>query len=305
MNIGAHVRGGGTLLPSLRAGEEIGATSIQIFTQSPRTWKPSLYAPEVLDAYYEAQLSHPTIRHTFSHATYLINLGTPNPELLEKSQATLTHNLSVGRRMGASGVVVHTGSHMGSGFEVALPQIARAYVRALDEADRAPAGVPECPILIENTAGAGGTVGRSFEEIGAIIDACGKDERLQVCVDTQHLWASGFDFSTPEGANALVHAIDTHVGLARLTCFHLNDSLVERGSNKDRHANIDEGTIGLEGLAALMGHPAMRDLPMILEVPGEKDGPRGLDVAAAERAWRRGIDIYETRDSSSPASTHS
>ena len=295
MNIGAHVRGGGTLIPSLGAGEEIGATSIQIFTQSPRTWKPSVYAPEVLDAFYEAQVAHPSVRHTFCHAKYLINLGTPNPELLEKSQATLTHNLSVGRRMGAAGVVVHTGSHMGTGFEVALPQIATAYLRALDEADPAPAGVPECPILIENTAGAGGTVGRSFEEIGAIIDACGRDERLKVCVDTQHLWASGFDFSTPEGADALVQSIDSSVGLERLTCFHLNDSLVDRGSNKDRHANIDAGTIGLEGLAALMGHPAMRDLPMILEVPGEKDGPRASDVADAERAWRRGLEIYAAR----------
>ena len=302
MNIGAHVRGGGTLTPSLRAGEDIGATSIQIFTQSPRTWKPSLYAPEVLDAYYTAQVAHPTIHHTFCHATYLINLATPNPELLEKSQATLTHNLSVGRRMGGAGVVVHTGSHMGSGFEVALPQIAQAYLRALDEADPAPSGVPDCPILIENTAGAGGTVGRSFEEIGAIIEACGGDERLQVCVDTQHLWASGFDFSTPEGADALVHSIDSHVGLERLTCFHLNDSMVDRGSNKDRHANIDEGTIGLEGLAALMGHPAMRDLPMILEVPGEKDGPRAVDVTSAEAAWRRGHDLYDGRQSG--ASSH-
>jgi len=200
----------------------------------------------------------------------------------------------VGRKMGSAGVVLHTGSHMGAGFETQLPQIAEAFLRALDEADPAPAGVPECPILIENTAGAGGTVGRSLEDIAAMIDACGGDERLGLCIDTQHLWASGFDFSTVAGANALVKEIEDRIGLERLKCFHLNDSKIELGGNKDRHANIDEGVIGKMGLAALMGHPAMRDLPMILEVPGDGDGPRASDVVDAEKAWQAGVALYDT-----------
>jgi deoxyribonuclease-4 len=294
MNIGAHVKGGGTLVPSLKAGADIGVTSVQIFTQSPRMWKPSVYSPDMLATFREAQVAHPTVRQTFCHATYLINLASPNPELYEKSLVALTHTLSVGRAMGSAGVVVHTGSHMGAGFETQLPQIAQAFVRALDEADPAPDGVAECPILIENTAGAGGTVGRSLEDIAAMIDACGGDERLGLCIDTQHLWASGVDFSTIEGANALVAEIDDRIGLDRLRCFHLNDSKTPLGGNKDRHANIDEGEIGQRGLAALMGHPAMRDLPMILEVPGDGEGPRASDVLDAEATWTLGVSLYDT-----------
>jgi deoxyribonuclease-4 len=301
MNIGAHVRGGGKLIPSLEEGVAIGCTSIQIFTQSPRMWKPSQYAPEVLAAFREALAAHPVITDTFCHATYLINLASPDPELFAKSVATLTHNLSVGRGMASSGVILHIGSHLGTGFEGALPQIAEGLMRALDEADHAPAGVADCPILIENAAGAGGTVGRSLDEIEAIIDACGGDERLGLCIDTQHLWASGFDYSSVAGATRLVKEISSGIGLSRLRCFHLNDSKIELGGNKDRHANIDEGTIGSKGLAPLVGHPKIRELPMLLEVPGTGDGPRAEDVKAAEKMWRAGVKLYDTASPSRAA----
>ena len=295
MNIGAHVRGGGKLVPSLEAGVEIGATCVQVFTQSPRMWKPSQYAPEVLANYREVQAAHPTITDTFCHATYLINLASPQKELFEKSVACLTANLSVARGMGASGVVLHVGSHMGAGFDAVLPQIAEAFERALDGADPAPSGYDDCAILIENAAGTGGTVGRSFEEIEALIDACGDDPRLGLCVDTQHLWASGADFSSVAGANAVVRELDRRIGLERLRCLHLNDSKVERGANRDRHANIGEGTIGPKGLAALVGHPALRDLPLVLEVPGSGDGPRAEDVAAARKVVTAGIRLHRSR----------
>jgi deoxyribonuclease-4 len=293
MNIGAHVRGGGKLIPSLEEGVEIGATSIQIFTQSPRMWKPSQYAPEVLEAYREAQANHPSVTHTFCHATYLINLASPNKELYERSVDCLISNLSTGRGMASSGVVLHVGSHMGSGFETALPQMAEAFKRALDAADSAPPGVTDCPILIENAAGTGGTIGRSFEEIQALIDATGGDERIGVCIDTQHLWASGYDYSSTHGTNKLVHEIDMSIGLRRLRCFHLNDSKIELGGNRDRHANIDEGTIGTMGLAALVGHPDFRDLPLLLEVPGTGEGPRWEDVIAARKVVVEGIKLYD------------
>ena len=293
MNIGAHVRGGGKLIPSLEEGVEIGATSIQIFTQSPRMWKPSQYAPEVLAAYREAQANHPSVTHTFCHATYLINLATPDKELYERSVACLISNLSTGRGMASSGVVLHVGSHKGSGFETALPQMAEAFKRALDAADSAPPGVEECPILIENAAGTGGTVGRSLDEIQALIDATGGDERIGLCIDTQHLWACGIDYSSTHGTNKLVHEIDMHIGLGRLRCFHLNDSKIELGGNRDRHANIDEGTIGTMGLAALVGHPDFRDLPLLLEVPGTGEGPRWEDVIAARKVVVEGIKLYD------------
>ena len=299
MNIGAHVRGGGKLVPSLEAGVEIGATSIQIFTQSPRMWKPSQYAPEVLAAFREAQAAHPTITDTFCHATYLINLASADRELYEKSVATLTHNLSVARGMASSGVVLHVGSHKGAGFEEVIGQIAEAFERALDGADAAPKGVSDCPILIENAAGAGGTVGRSLEEIEALIAACGDDERLGVCIDTQHLWASGFDYSNVAGAKRLVKDIDGRFGIGRLRCLHLNDSKIELGGNRDRHANIDEGTIGSAGLAPLIAHPKIRNLPLILEVPGTGDGPRALDVTQARGVMEAGLALY----AKSPAPT--
>jgi deoxyribonuclease-4 len=293
MNIGAHVRGGGKLIPSLELGVEMGATSIQIFTQSPRMWKPSQYAPEVLAAYREAQAANPVIRDTFCHATYLINLATADAELYEKSVLCLTHNLSVARGMGSSGLILHVGSHLGAGFDDVVRQIADAFERALAEADPAPEGVADCPILIENAAGTGGTVGRSFEEIRFLIDACNGDDRLGLCIDTQHLWASGFDFSTVAGTEHLIEEVEFSVGMNRLRALHLNDSKIELGGNRDRHANIGEGTIGTKGLAPLVGHPRIRDLPLLLEVPGTGDGPRAVDVAVAKQVVVAGIELYD------------
>jgi deoxyribonuclease IV len=293
MNVGAHVRGGGKLIPSLEYGEEIGATSIQVFTQSPRMWKPSQYAPEVLRGYREAEAQHPTITDTFCHATYLINLATGDGDLYEKSVECLTHNLSVARGMGSSGLVLHVGSHKGAGFDSVVRQIAEAFERALAEADPAPEGIPSCPILIENAAGNDGPVGRTFEEIGLLIDACNGDDRLELCIDTQHLWASGFDYSTIEGTERLINEVDRTVGLQRLRCFHFNDSKIELGGNRDRHANIGEGTIGERGLAPLVGHPSIRDLPLLLEVPGDGDGPRAIDVAIGKRVVDAGIALYD------------
>jgi deoxyribonuclease-4 len=292
MNIGAHVRGGGKLVPSLEAGVAIGATSIQIFTQSPRMWKPSQYAPEVLAGYRDAQATHPSVTHTFCHATYLINLASPDRELYEKSVACLISNLSVGRGMASSGVVLHVGSHLGAGFETVIKQIAEAFDRAFTTAEQAPPGVTDCPILIENAAGTGGTVGRSLEEIEALIRACGNDSRLGICIDTQHLWASGVDYSTVLGTEKMLKEVDDRIGLERLRCLHLNDSKIELGGNRDRHANIGEGTIGAKGLAPLVGHPKIRDLPLLLEVPGTGDGPRAEDVAKARKVVTAGIKLY-------------
>jgi deoxyribonuclease IV len=293
MNVGAHVRGGGKLVPSLELGVEMGATSIQIFTQSPRMWKPSQYAPEVLAAYREAAAKNLTITDTFCHATYLINLATADLELYEKSVACLTHNLSVARGIGSSGLILHVGSHHGAGFDQVVRQIADAFERALAEADPTPHGEADCPILIENAAGSGGTVGRSLEEIHLLIDACNSDDRLGLCIDTQHLWASGFDYSTVAGTERLIKEIEASVGIDRLRCFHFNDSKTELGGNRDRHANIGEGTIGTRGLATLTGHPLIRNLPLLLEVPGAGDGPRAEDVEVGKQVVRAGIALWE------------
>jgi deoxyribonuclease-4 len=253
-----------------------------------------------LAAYRVAQATHPTITDTFCHATYLINLASANLELYEKSVACLTHNLSVARGMGSSGLVLHVGSHMGAGFDQVVRQIADAFERALEEADPAPEGVADCPILIENAAGTGGTVGRSLEEIEFLIDACQGDDRLGLCIDTQHLWASGVDYSSVAGTERLIKDIDQTVGMDRLRCFHFNDSKIELGGNRDRHANIGEGTIGIKGLAPLVGHPKIRDLPLLLEVPGSGEGPRAEDVLIARKVVTAGIKLYDGARTSPP-----
>ena len=286
MLIGAHVRAGKGLVPALQHGADIGADAVQIFTQSPRMWKASQYSDEVLFGYRAAQAEHPSVISTFCHATYLINLASPEPELAAKSRTCLTANLSTADGMGAEGLVLHIGSHRGAGFETALPAVAAALVASLDAVVADDDG---CPILLENAAGAGDTVGRSFEELAQVIDAAGGDERLGVCLDTQHLWASGIPFATVADADALIALIDGTVGMARLRCMHLNDSKVDFGANKDRHENIGDGTIGAAGLAALLGHPALQGIPAILEVPGGGDGPRTEDVVSARGVLEAGL----------------
>jgi deoxyribonuclease-4 len=271
----------------------MGAEVVQIFTQSPRMWKPTQYGPEVLGAFRAARADHPSVTATFCHATYLINLATPDPELAAKSRACLAANLATATGIGADGLVLHIGSHRGSGFERALPGIAASLIEVLDGGTGSgdlsgPGDNPPCPILLENAAGTGDTVGRTFEELALVIEAAGHDQRLGVCLDTQHLWASGVPFGTVGAADALVGAVEATVGLDRLRCLHLNDSKVPFGANRDRHENIGEGTIGSEALAALLGRPALQGLPAILEVPGAGDGPRAEDIETARQIWRAG-----------------
>jgi deoxyribonuclease IV len=285
MTIGAHVRAGGRLVPALQRGAEIGAEVVQVFTQSPRAWKPTQYADEVLHEYREAQEQSPVITETFCHATYLINLATDQPDLLGRSEACLKANLAVATGMGASGLVLHVGSHKGSGLAACVPQVVDALLDAL--ATQPDGG---CPILLENAAGTGGTVGRSFDELATLLEAAGPDyvAALGVCLDTQHLWASGISFTSVEEADQVVAEFDATIGLPRLRCLHLNDSKVELGANRDRHEDIGEGTIGATALGLLLSHPALVGLPAMLEVPGDGDGARASDITAARAALQLG-----------------
>lgn len=283
MLIGAHVRAGGKLVPALERAEEIGAEVVQVFTQSPRAWKSTQYAPEVLDGYRAAQAAHPLVSATFCHASYLINLATADVELLEKSRTCLVANLAAASGMGADGLVLHIGSHKGFGFDECVPQVIGALTDALETVGG------DCPILLENAAGAGDTVGRSFDELARVLEGSGPE--LGVCLDTQHLWASGVSFATVEEADQVLADFDRQVGLERLKCLHLNDSKVPFGANRDRHENVGEGTIGTEALGAFLGHPDLAGLAAILEVPGEGDGPRDVDVAAARHALEVGLKL--------------
>ncbi|MCU1495122.1 MAG: apurinic endonuclease Apn1 [Acidimicrobiaceae bacterium] len=288
MDIGAHVSSSGGLLKALDRGVSIGADVVQIFTQSPRMWRSPSHSAESLAAYRAAQAAHPSVHATYCHATYLINLAAADDELFARSRRSLVENLVAATAIGASGVVLHVGSHRGAGLEAVLAQVKGALISALDEAGRVLGDTP-CPLLLENAAGTGGTVGRSFAELAAIIDATGADPRLGVCLDTQHLFASGVDFSTIEAADAAVAALDAAVGLDRLRCIHLNDSKVALGANRDRHENLGDGEIGVSALACLIGHPDLQHAPAMLEVPGDGDGPRAEDVTAARAILADGL----------------
>lgn len=298
MRIGAHVRAGGDLVGALSRGAEVRARVVQVFTQSPRAWKPSQYSQEVLRNYREAQLNHPTIDATYCHATYLINLATPDRELLAKSRACLVANMEVARGMGASGLVLHVGSHKGEGLDRCLPQIVDSLLEAIDTTSSRSLdkdSEDQCPILLENAAGAGGTVGRNFEELAMIIDGAGSSSAVGVCVDTQHLWASGVAFSSAAEVNEVLTNFDAIIGLSRIGCLHLNDSKVAFGANRDRHENLGDGFIGAGGLGVFIGHPSLQGLAAILEVPGAGGGPRAQDVeratqilAAGEKLWAKG-----------------
>ena len=286
MDVGAHVSGG--LSSALARGEALGADAVQIFTQSPRMWRSPSHSPEALAAYREAQARSTAVRATFCHATYLINLAAAADDLLERSRRCLAENLVAGTAIGSSGVVLHIGSHRGLGLQGLLAQITGAIEWALDEVDRQ-LGERSCPLLLENAAGAGGTVGRSFDELASVIDAAGGDERLGVCLDTQHLFASGVAYGTRAEADAAVAALDEAVGIRRLGCLHLNDSKVPFAANRDRHANIGEGEIGEDALAWLLGHPKLQHAPALLEVPGAGEGPRAADVATARKVIADGL----------------
>jgi deoxyribonuclease-4 len=287
VDIGAHVSSAGGLTKALDRGVAVGADAVQIFTQSPRMWRSPSHTAEELAAYASAQAAHPHIHATFCHATYLVNLAAADADLLDKSRRCLVENLVAATAIGASGVVLHVGSHRGAGIEAVLGQVSDAIVRALDEAGNE-LGRPSCALLIENAAGAGGTVGRTFEELARILDATGNDARLGTCLDTQHLFASGTDFSSVERANAVVDELDRVIGLDRLGCIHLNDSLVALGANRDRHANLGEGEIGTTALGYLVSHPRLDQIAAILEVPGAGDGPRSDDVDAARSLLAEG-----------------
>jgi deoxyribonuclease-4 len=288
MLFGAQVRQAGGLLAALRRAEAMGAEVMQVFAQSPRQWRFPEASPERAAELGLAWPDSPTVRAVVCHAPYLVNLGTPDDVLYERSWRCLTDNLRAVEAMGALGLVVHLGSHLGAGLDACLDRLADGIRRALDAAGGR--------LLLENTAGAGGTIGRSFEELARVLDRTGADPRVGMCLDTQHLWASGVSFATLTEADSVVADIDATVGLDRLACLHANDSKVGLGANRDRHENPGEGEIGDGGFRSLLGHPALQGLPAVLEVPGVDDkGPSRRELATLRRLHAEGLDLRSPR----------
>ncbi len=283
MLIGAHVSPAGGLPKAVERGVERGCRAIQIFNQSPRMWRPTRYGEDDFAA-FRAAIADSPIDAVLIHAVYLLNCGSEDPDIREKSLASLIHSLRIGDAIGAAGVVLHPGSAL-IGGEVA-PAIARAgavFAEALAETDA-------CPLHLENTAGTGGTLGRSFEELAALIEAGGGDPRLGLCLDSCHLLASGYDIRTADGLEETLERCDEVVGLDRLGSLHLNDSQTPLGSNRDRHANLGEGELGEEGCIAFLSEPRFEGLPLVMETPGpDRSGTSAEEVAFAFSLRERGL----------------
>jgi len=268
--IGAHVSASGALDQALVRMQAIGAEAAQLFVQSPRTWRPTNHKPETIERFKSerARLGAPV----FAHALYLVNLASPNDDLYRKSVATMCMTMDVACAIEADGVIFHVGSHQGSGFESAVERVAAAMEEILEHSN------DRTWLLMENSAGAGGTIGRSIEELAALYERLGRHERLGICLDSCHLYVSGWDVTDRAELDRLVAELDSHIGLERLRALHVNDAKAPLGSNRDRHENIGEGTMG-EKLGVFLSHPAFRELPALLETPGpEGHGPDASQV---------------------------
>ena len=285
MLIGAHVSTAGGLDRAVERGAERGCHAIQIFNQSPRMWRPTAYGDADFAA-FEAALSPTAIDAVLIHAVYLLNCAAEDCAVRSKSLVSLTHSLRVGAAIGAHGVVVHPGSAKTGDSASAITRAGKTIAAALADSEG-------CALHLENTAGAGGTLGRSVDELAVLLEAAGGDGRLGVCLDSCHLFASGYDVRTPGGVNALVAELEAKIGLERIASLHLNDSQVPFASNRDRHANIGAGELGERGCAAFLGHPAFQSLPCVLETRGDGHGPSGAEVALAMKLHRRGVRARE------------
>ena len=278
MKIGAHVGASGGLTTAFERAQAIGAETIQIFGAPPQMWRRRKIRPDECEA-FQAQIAETGIDPVFLHGVYLINLA--NPELLTKSTDALTGDLQLSSAIGAKGVIFHVGSHKGAGFEKVLPQIKDALLKVLDETP------DDAWIILENSAGMGGSVGSKFSELGAIMKAV-KSPRLKVCLDTEHAYAAGYDVANKKGLNAAMKEFDSEIGLDQLVAVHANDSKIPLGGGVDRHDNIGEGHIGREGFEVIMAHKAFRQVPFLLEVPGfEKDGPDKPNVEILKKIRKK------------------
>ena len=280
MFFGGHLSTAGGIDKALDRTEEIGGEAVQIFTQSPRMWRPTNHDPATLARFRErrAELG---LHGVVCHAIYLINLASLDDELYGKSVAALSNTLEVAREIEADGVVFHVGSHLGSGFEHGLERVLPAMEQVLE------LSTDETWLLMENSAGAGGTIGRSVEELATIFERLGRPDRLGVCLDSCHLYVSGVDVTDPAALDACLDELDASIGLDRLRALHLNDSKAPLGSNRDRHENIGEGLIG-EKLGVFLANPRLQGLPAVLETAGPQNrGPDADEVRKTKEIRKR------------------
>ncbi|MES1246836.1 MAG: deoxyribonuclease IV [Actinomycetota bacterium] len=282
MHIGAHLSSSGGIHTAVDRAEAIGAESLQVFTQSPRMWRPTNHDPANLERFRERR-REVGLHGVLCHALYLCNFAASDDAIYEKSVTALRTTMEVACAIEADGVVLHVGSHLGAGFDKGLERVLPALEQVLELCNET------TWLLMENSAGAGGTIGRSIEELATIYDRLDRHPRLGICLDSCHLYVSGVDVTDRPTLDALLDELDGAIGLDRLRALHVNDSAGALGSNRDRHANIGDGLLG-EGLGVFLGHPKLQGLPAVLETEGrEKQGPTAEDLAITREIRQRAI----------------
>ena len=280
MLFGGHVSGGVKAAPE--RAKEIGAEALQLFVQSPRAWRFPNHDPEVL-AGFAARAQDAGIGSTSctrsTSATSPARTTSSTRSRSRRSRSTVDTACAIG----AEGVVFHVGSHLGSGFEAGLERAAPAIEQVLEHCS------DKTWLLIENSAGTGGTIGRSLEELATLVDRLERHPRLGVCLDSCHLWASGYDVTDPAALDALLDEFDSVIGLDRLRALHVNDSQTPLGSNRDRHANLREGLIG-EKLSVFLGNPRLQHLPAVVETEGQHGkGADAEEMRKLRALWKAGL----------------
>jgi deoxyribonuclease-4 len=279
MLFGAHVSAAGGISKAVDRIETVRGNCVQVFTQSPRMWKPTAHAPEELER-FRARRREAGIEAVACHALYLVNLASRDREIRAKSLTALRATMETAQGIGAETVVFHVGSHLGYGFDDAVDVVSRALRELLELT------TDDLWLCLENAAGAGGTVGRTVAELAALCDAVDGHPRLGVCIDSCHWWASGVDVSDADALDAAVRDLDERMGMDRLRLLHVNDSKTALGSNRDRHELVPRGVIG-NGLATFLGHPAFESLPAIVETWEDK-GAKTEDIDALRRLYKLG-----------------
>jgi deoxyribonuclease-4 len=271
VQFGAHMSSSGGIDTAIDRIEKIGGDCVQVFTQSPRMWRPTNHKPESIER-FKARRAEAGIGGVVCHALYLCNLAAPDDAIYEKSIATMRATVDTACAIEADGVIFHIGSHLGAGFEAGLTRVVAALEQILERCQG------DTWLLIENSAGAGATIGRSLDELVKLVGALDRHPRLGLCLDSCHLYASGYDVTDPAVVDAVVKELDSAVGLDRLRALHVNDSATPLGSNRDRHADVLAGEMG-EGLGAFLAHPRLQHLAAYLETPGpEKKGPGAPEI---------------------------
>jgi deoxyribonuclease-4 len=287
VQLGAHLSTSGGIHTAVDRAEAIGADSLQIFTQSPRMWRPTAHDPANIERFKERR-AETGLGSVVCHAIYLVNLASPDDELYEKSVATLETTVDVACSIDADGVVFHVGSHLGAGFDAGLERAVPAIRRALERCS------DTTWLLLENSAGAGGTIGRSIDELVALFEAV-DHPRLGLCLDSCHLWVSGVDVTDEAVWEAVLDDVDARIGIDRLRTLHVNDATDPLGSNRDRHANMGDGLIG-KGMSVFLGSPRLQGLPAVLETPGpDGHGPDKAELGRLRRLHKRGIAAAASR----------